>query len=81
MMKIDKENTILDCVINQLESSKEIKNIVPSIKIVLINEDYPGAYQDFSECDILIDVTKTDETNMIDCQITKNIYKINFKKV
>ena len=33
---------------------KEIKNIVPSIKIVLINEDYPGAYQNFSECDILI---------------------------
>jgi len=28
MIKVDKENTILDCVINQLQSSKEIKNIV-----------------------------------------------------
>ena len=28
MIKIDKENTILDCVINQLQNSKEIKNIV-----------------------------------------------------
>ena len=28
MIKIDRENTILDCVINQLQDSKEIKNIV-----------------------------------------------------
>jgi len=28
MIKIDKENTVLDCVINQLQDSKEIKNIV-----------------------------------------------------
>ena len=28
MKKVDNENTILDCVINQLQSSKEIKNIV-----------------------------------------------------
>ena len=28
MIKIDKENTILDCVVNQLQDSKEIKNIV-----------------------------------------------------
>jgi len=28
MIKVDKENTILDCVINQLQGSKEIKNIV-----------------------------------------------------
>ena len=28
MIKIDMENTILDCVINQLQDSKEIKNIV-----------------------------------------------------
>ena len=28
MKRIDNENTILDCVINQLQSSKEIKNLV-----------------------------------------------------
>jgi spore coat polysaccharide biosynthesis protein SpsF len=28
MKKVDNENTILDCVINQLQSSKEIKNLV-----------------------------------------------------
>ena len=28
MMKVENENTMLDCVINQLQSSKEIKNIV-----------------------------------------------------
>ena len=28
MMKVENENTVLDCVINQLQSSKEIKNIV-----------------------------------------------------
>ena len=28
MLKVDNENTILDCVINQLQNSKEIKNIV-----------------------------------------------------
>ena len=28
MIKVDNENTILDCVINQLQNSKEIKNIV-----------------------------------------------------
>jgi spore coat polysaccharide biosynthesis protein SpsF len=28
MMKVENENTILDCVINQLQSSKEIKDIV-----------------------------------------------------
>ena len=28
MIKVDRENTILDCVINQLQGSKEIKNIV-----------------------------------------------------
>ena len=28
MIKVDRENTILDCVINQLQNSKEIKNIV-----------------------------------------------------
>ena len=28
MIKVDKKNTLLDCVINQLQSGKEIKNIV-----------------------------------------------------
>ena len=28
MMKVENENTMLDCVINQLQNSKEIKNIV-----------------------------------------------------
>ena len=28
MMKIDNENTMLDCVINQLKNSKQIKNLV-----------------------------------------------------
>ena len=30
MMKIDNENTMLDCVINQLKNSKQIKNLVIS---------------------------------------------------
>ena len=28
MLKVENENTVLDCVINQLQNSKEIKNIV-----------------------------------------------------
>ena len=31
-----------------------IKKIIPSIKLSVINEDFPGAYQDFSDADILI---------------------------
>ena len=28
MMKVENENTVLDCVLNQLQSSREIKNVV-----------------------------------------------------
>jgi len=31
-----------------------IKKIIPSIKLCVINEDFPGAYQDFSDADVLI---------------------------
>ncbi len=33
---------------------KNIKNIIPEIKLVLIDEDWPGAFQDLSDSDILI---------------------------
>lgn len=33
---------------------RNIKNIIPSIKRVVIEEDHPGAYQDFSDSDIFI---------------------------
>ena len=31
-----------------------IKKIVPSIKLSVINEDFPGAFQDYSDADVLI---------------------------